>query len=73
VICFAEQGTLFLIFRDDGVEYNPLDTKEADIGASAEEREIGGLGVMIVRKLMDDVIYERKDNWNQLTMTLKIQ
>ena len=44
------------------------ETKEVDISVSSEEREIGGLGIHIVKKLMDEVTYEYKNDKNQLTI-----
>ena len=70
VRCAAEKGRLTLTFRDDGKPYNPLEAEEPDIAASAEEREIGGLGIFMVRKLMDSVDYMYKDGHNVLTLTL---
>ena len=46
---------MILTFRDDGKPYNPLEAEEPDIAASVEDREIGGLGIFMVRKLMDNV------------------
>ena len=67
-----EADTLRLIFRDDGKPYNPLDAKEPDITASADDRAIGGLGIFMVRKMMDDVQYMYKDGQNVLTLTMKV-
>lgn len=66
----AENDSLTLIFKDDGTPYNPLETKEPDITASAAERPIGGLGIFMVRKMMDDVAYTYEDGWNVVTLTL---
>jgi sigma-B regulation protein RsbU (phosphoserine phosphatase) len=63
-----ELDTLRLIFSDNGKPYNPLDAKEPDVTASAEDRAIGGLGIFMVRKMMDNVEYEYKDNKNILTI-----
>ena len=57
---------------DNGKPYNPLDAKEPDITASAEERTIGGLGIFMVRKMMDNVEYMYKDGQNVLTLTMKV-
>ena len=67
-----ELDTLQIIFRDNGKPYNPLDAKEPDVTASAEERAIGGLGIFMVRKMMDDVEYMYKDGQNVLTLTMKV-
>ena len=56
------------IITDSGIKFDPTKLKEADITLSAEERAIGGLGIHLVRQLMDKIEYERKDNKNQLTL-----
>ena len=61
-----------LIFGDLGIPYNPLERPEPDINKSAEEREIGGLGILLTKKLMDDVSYEYKDGKNILKIKKKI-
>ena len=55
-----------ITFIDSGIPFNPLEAKEPDTTLSAEEREIGGLGIFMVRKSMDDVQYEYKDRHNIL-------
>ena len=59
-------------FIDSGVAYNPLEAKTPDTTLAAEDREIGGLGIFLVRKTMDDVTYERKDGKNILRLFKKI-
>ncbi len=61
-----------VIFRDDGPEYNPLDRSNPDVEKRVREHKIGGFGIFIVRKLMDDVRYERKDDQNVLTIMKEI-
>ena len=63
-----EPNGIQLTFIDSGVPFNPLEVKEPDTTLSAEEREIGGLGIFMVRKSMDDVQYEYKDRHNILTV-----
>ena len=53
---------------DDGIPFNLLEAKEPDVRASVEEREIGGLGILLIRKTMDSVRYERKNNRNHTTL-----
>ena len=55
-------------FLDSGVPFDPLAKKDADITLSAEEREIGGLGIFMVKQSMDEVNYEYKDGKNVLTI-----
>ena len=62
-------GTVSLTFIDNGVPYDPLAKEDPDITLSAEERQIGGLGIFMVKKSMDDVKYEYKDGSNILTLS----
>lgn len=55
-----------ITFIDSGVPYNPLSQTEPDITLSADEREIGGLGIFMVKKTMDEVTYEHKNGMNIL-------
>lgn len=57
-----------ITFIDSGVEYNPLEHKDPDINAELEERDIGGLGIFLVKKNVDEIFYERKDGKNILTV-----
>ena len=68
----VEDGMAEIVFEDSGIQYDPLANEEPDITLSAEEREIGGLGIFITRKTMDDVSYEYKDGKNNLTLRKKI-
>lgn len=60
-----------LCFIDSGIPYNPLKRKEPDISLDAEERPIGGLGIFMVKKMMDEVRYEYRDGCNRLTIVKK--
>ncbi len=55
-------------FEDGGVAFDPLTKEDADITLSAEERGIGGLGILMVKRTMDQVKYERIDGKNILTI-----
>lgn len=55
-----------ITFLDNGIPYNPLAKEDPDITLSAEERQIGGLGIYMVKKSMDDMSYEYKDGQNIL-------
>ena len=61
-----------ITFIDQGVPYDPLAKADPNITLSAEEREIGGLGIYMVKKSMDDVSYEYKNGQNILTIKKKI-
>ncbi|NCC07256.1 MAG: ATP-binding protein [Clostridia bacterium] len=60
---------VMLRFIDNGKAYDPTEQKEPDITLSADEREIGGLGIFMVKKFMDKVEYTRHENKNVLTLT----
>ena len=61
-----------ITFIDNGIPYDPLAKADPDTTLSAEEREIGGLGIYMVKKSMDDITYEYKDGQNILTIKKKI-
>lgn len=67
-----EENELTMRFVDHGIPFDPLLKKDPDISLSADEREIGGLGIFIVKKTMDDVNYEYKNGKNILTIKKKI-
>ena len=56
------------VFKDSGKPFNPLEKADPNITASSEEREIGGLGIFMVKKIMDNVKYVYKDGYNILTL-----
>ena len=64
----TDPDALEMTFIDRGQPYNPLETEEPDVTSSAEERKIGGLGVFLVRKTMDEVRYRYEDGQNILTI-----
>lgn len=59
-------------FSDSGVPYDPLQRADPDITLPAEEREVGGLGIYMVKKTMDTVSYEHRDGQNLLAMEKRI-
>lgn len=67
-----EPGGIRIVLTDDGVPFDPLAARDPDTKLSAEDRPIGGMGILIVKKTMSPVTYERKDGRNVLTMGLKI-
>ena len=66
------EDELIMRFTDHGMPFDPLMKKDPDVTLSAEERDIGGLGIFIVKKTMDDVHYEYKNGKNILTIRKKI-
>ena len=65
--------TATLTFIDEGVEYDPLAKKDPNVKLPAEEREIGGLGIFLVKKTMDGVEYKRDGQQNILKVVKKLK
>ena len=63
---------VFLTFTDNGIPYNPLETEDPDITLSSEERKIGGLGIYLVNKNMDEMKYEYVNQQNRLWMEKRL-
>ena len=59
---------LCLCIEDDGRPFNPVDFETPDLSCSIEECKIGGLGIHIIRKLMDEICYERCEDKNILKL-----
>ena len=68
----GDDDSVFLIIKDDGIQFDPTAADEADTTQSADDRRIGGLGIHIVRKLMDSVSYEYINGKNIVTLEKKI-
>lgn len=69
----GESPQVTIQFLDNGKPFNPLAKEDADITLSAEERQIGGLGILMVKKSMDAVDYAYENGSNILTIKKKIQ
>ena len=67
-----DNGVLKIVIEDEGIPFNPLDKADPEIPDDLIDVKIGGLGIHIVRKLMDDLHYERKQGRNRLTIEKKI-
>ena len=72
--CRVDQDPLRITiqFIDWGVPFNPLAKKDADITLSAEDRQIGGLGILMVKRSMDEVNYVYENGQNILTLIKEI-
>ena len=71
-LCIVADGSSVSIsFLDRGIPYDPLAKPDPDVTLSAEQRGIGGLGIFMVKKSMDEVRYEYKDGQNIFTMAKK--
>jgi anti-sigma regulatory factor (Ser/Thr protein kinase) len=65
-------GSAEITFIDSGIPYDPLAKEDPDITLSSEERQIGGLGIFLIKQYMDDVRYEYSDGQNKLTIVKKL-
>jgi anti-sigma regulatory factor (Ser/Thr protein kinase) len=68
-----QSDQIVLTFTDSGKPFDPLKKPDADTTLLAHEREIGGLGILMVKKLMDDVQYDYREGKNILTIMKKKQ
>ena len=68
----SDGHTLKTVLIDSGVAFDPTAKEKADTSLSAEDRQIGGLGILLVRELMDSINYERIDGQNILTLIKKV-
>ena len=64
--------SIVLVLTDTGKEFDPTAAPEADITLSADERQIGGLGIFLIRQIMNEVKYERIEGKNVLTLETKL-
>lgn len=64
----GEPLVVTLTFMDGGKPFDPTKAQDPNVALSAEEREIGGLGIFMTKKIMDDVSYEYRDGKNILTL-----
>ena len=72
-IHFDQDALLLSIeLRDAGTPFNPLEKEDPDVSQGAEEREVGGLGIFLCKKMMDSIEYRYEDGNNVLTMTKKV-
>lgn len=62
---------IYLLFADNGIPYNPLENKEPDTKVPIKEREIGGLGLFMVKKMMDYMEYEYQEEKNRFIIGKK--
>lgn len=70
---WLEEDKIFFEIRDDGLPFDPTQSKTPDIEEMVKNRRKGGLGIFLVRKLMDGLEYKRKNKQNILTMYKRIK
>lgn len=69
----ADRDVLTVVIEDDGVAFNPLERIPPDLPCTLDECKVGGLGIHLVRNLMDAVAYERRGGTNVLTLKKTIE
>lgn len=69
----GENNLVVINIEDNGIPFNPLGKIDPDFPDNVENAEIGGLGIHIIKKIMDNVSYERKQGQNKLSMRKNIQ
>lgn len=67
-----QDGSIIIVLSDTGKEFDPTMAPEADVTLSADDRPIGGLGIFLIRQIMNEVKYERIDGRNVLTLEKKL-
>ena len=72
IVAREKNGTVCIDIIDSGREYDPLQKPDPDITLSADERQIGGLGIYMTKKMVDEMKYERKNGKNILSLFKKI-
>ena len=68
----CEPDELLMCLKDHGIAFDPTQKEDPDLTLSAEERPIGGLGIFLIRQLMDEVTYRREGDCNLFTMKKRI-
>jgi serine/threonine-protein kinase RsbW len=63
-----QNGTIRMEVEDDGIPFNPIEAEEPDIKCPLEERKIGGLGIHLMKKIMDEIIHRRNGDKNVLIL-----
>ena len=69
----VEPGRATAELRDDARPFDPTRAPEPDLEAELDERAIGGLGIHLVREMMDEIGYERRDGWNVTTLVKRLE
>lgn len=67
-----QEESIIFVLSDSGKEFDPTMAPDADVTLSAEDRQIGGLGIFLIRQIMNEVKYERIEGKNILTLQKKL-
>jgi anti-sigma regulatory factor (Ser/Thr protein kinase) len=72
IVFEKNENKIAITITDDGKPFDPTKKETPDISLSAEDRQIGGLGIFLIHKIMDEVAYKREKNKNILTLAKTI-
>lgn len=70
---YAFDGSLKFVITDNGIPFDPTRVKAPDVTSGIEDRQVGGLGIFLVNRIMDKVEYKRMNNTNILTLSKKLE
>ncbi|RJQ55417.1 MAG: ATP-binding protein [Actinobacteria bacterium] len=73
IACDYDHDSIVLTISDNGIPFDPLGIPEPDLAKELEQRRLGGLGIHLIRTLMDEVKYHRRGDANVLVMLKKLQ
>ncbi len=68
----VKDSELRIVIRDDGKPFDPTTNEDPDVSLAIEDRPVGGLGIFLMRRIMDKVEYHRENNNNILTLIKRI-
>jgi anti-sigma regulatory factor (Ser/Thr protein kinase) len=69
----ADQDVLTVVLEDDGMAFNPVERIPPEVPCTLDECKVGGLGIHLVKNLMDEIVYERRAGLNVLTLKKSIE
>lgn len=67
------EKTLVVKVEDDGIPFNPLDVKGHEISQDLDSINIGGLGIHLIKKMMDDIVYQRLEGKNKIILKKRVE
>lgn len=71
VRCTVEDGAVTVELTDNGAPFDPTRSEDPDVSAPLEERGIGGLGIFMAKKLMNEIVYSYQDGTNRLRLVIR--
>jgi len=72
ISCQIQEGIISLSFEDDGIEFNPLLVEEQEVASELDTRSLGGLGIRLMKGLVDDISYQRQGKYNLLLIKKQV-